>query len=511
MTITLEKKILSLKGPFRAMAVFECDDPQVVGDKLWQTTEMYVEQGEPFVIKNWQKQWDQSMFSFEKLQAHFGDVKHVCRRQFSLRNGQQDNEDASEEVTDEHLTIVEYIHRIAPHLHTQGGAATQPRAKVDSEEILKTKIQKDKLLDLIDQKLPANFTGKERLQAKDLSCPETWSSYLMKSLLPPCLVYRGVNDLTGLYNEAAIETLMVYIGDNGTHIPLHIDHCGVVGQNIMVEADEGSSSMWFVVRSEDEAIAQQFWKELGHNLDLESHCAPVKELKKAPFPIYVFQQHVGDLIVIPSKCRHQVNNIGGTTIKVAWNRITPNCASIALNDILPRYQKTLNPEMYRIKAVVYGSVQELMTLLEKETMIVGMPPEIYVKWAMTLIMLLRRMIESDAINVVRLKSQRVIQEDVVFTKPKKLSFCVTAVCEFCHADIWNRHITCTTHHYDVCAKCYSEGRGCSHRGTAKVQVAEFITHDSLVKFYSTVVHVWNNSSFLSRVQGYSMIEDDLAA
>ncbi|KAF9273727.1 hypothetical protein BGZ68_001253, partial [Mortierella alpina] len=131
--------------------------------------------------------------------------------------------------------------------------------------------------------------------------------------------------------------------------PLHYDHCGTIGHNLMVHSDSGAYAIWFMIAAEDKAKADLLFKGLNHPLDRENHFVSLDQLAQADFPVHVIEQRVGDLILIPSLGYHQVQNMGNTTIKAAWNRLRSQCLSIALNTVLPVYKRMNNPEAYGTK------------------------------------------------------------------------------------------------------------------------------------------------------------------
>lgn len=77
----------------------------------------------------------------------------------------------------------------------------------------------------------------------------------------------------------------------------------------MTYADPDTSAMWFLTRTQDADAASAFWRGLGQELDLETYVATPNELSAAPFPVFVCEQVVGDLILIPSRACHQVRNL----------------------------------------------------------------------------------------------------------------------------------------------------------------------------------------------------------
>lgn len=104
-------------------------------------------------------------------------------------------------------------------------------------------------------------------------------------------------------------------------------------------ADDNASSFWFMTSTSDAHKASAYWRRLGHELDLETHLATIDELSQADFDIYVCQQRLGDFVIVPPQCCHQVVNTGNLTMKVAWSRMTPQSLSLALQDELPIYQR----------------------------------------------------------------------------------------------------------------------------------------------------------------------------
>lgn len=64
-----------------------------------------------------------------------------------------------------------------------------------------------------------------------------------------------------------------------------------------------------MIRAEDKAKAEALWKSCGHPLEYESYFATIEDLGQAKFPIYVVEQKIGDLVMVPSLSYHQVVNL----------------------------------------------------------------------------------------------------------------------------------------------------------------------------------------------------------
>lgn len=139
----------------------------------------------------------------------------------------------------------------------------------------------------------------------------------------------------------AVETLMSYIGIGDTFTPAHKDLCASSGQNLMCYTEKGGSSFWFMTATSDAAAAAKFFHHLGQELDLETHVVTVDELAKAKFPVFIAEQKLGDLVLVPPRSCHQVVNHGGITLKSSWSRMTLPGLSLALHYELPIYHRSV--------------------------------------------------------------------------------------------------------------------------------------------------------------------------
>lgn len=150
-------------------------------------------------------------------------------------------------------------------------------------------------------------------------------------------------DMKLMLVQESVETLMCYLGSDGTFTPCHKDICASTGHNLMCYTENGGSSIWFMTASEDAPIVGQYFQEsLKKELDWEVHYANVEEFARAPFPVYITEQKLGDFVLVPPRSCHQVMNQGGLTIKTAWSRMTVEGLRIALRHELPVYQRCVS-------------------------------------------------------------------------------------------------------------------------------------------------------------------------
>ncbi|KAL5489802.1 hypothetical protein ACEPAI_4634 [Sanghuangporus weigelae] len=206
----------------------------------------------------------------------------------------------------------------------------------------------------------------ERLYGKDAVCPKEWRDWLLQSTLPDFLKPDGSEDLLDLLPEPErVETLMCYYGVGDTFTAAHKDLCASSGHNLMCSAERGGSAFWFMTRSSDAARAASYFQKLGSELDHEIRVATPEEFAKAPFTVYVCEQRVGDLVLVPRRSCHQVVNHGGITAKMSWSRMTIEGLCTAFHHELPVYRRVCRSETYRVKLLVYRALLKYTGDLER--------------------------------------------------------------------------------------------------------------------------------------------------
>lgn len=95
--------------------------------------------------------------------------------------------------------------------------------------------------------------------------------------------------------------------------------------------------------SDAPAVAQFFQSlKVPQVLDKESYDVSIEELRTAPFPVYIAEQKLGDLVLVPPRSCHQVVNHGGLTVKVSWSRMTVKGVAIAIRHELPTYRRSVH-------------------------------------------------------------------------------------------------------------------------------------------------------------------------
>ena len=361
---------------------------------------------------------------------------------------------------------------------------------------------------LADQWTPLNYRDveRQRLYLKDIDCPDAWFRYL-SGILPPELLYlnecsRTSDDavvlsaadiapagdlMSSLPSDMRAENLMSYIGPEGTYTPAHREMCASLGQNIMVDTsgdgldpwgqrEKPGSSIWFMTESKDRYLVSEYWLSiLGHDIEVESHFAQVNAWKNAPFKTWVVDQRKGDFILIPPLAPHQVWNRGTRTVKVAWNRTTPETLEMALDEALPRARMVCRDEQYKNKAIVYYTLIKYAGLLRRIDRYRADG------WSAAALRDLDadrkvRLLRKDFRRLFRLFTGIILSESfAVDADPPKnvqyLPYDSNVTCAYCRCNIFNRFLTCPTcvdelpdgqeDAYDVCMECYAMGRSCA--------------------------------------------------
>lgn len=95
--------------------------------------------------------------------------------------------------------------------------------------------------------------------------------------------------------------------------------------------------------TQDAAKVVAYFQELNQELDLESHAITLEELQKAPFPVFITEQKLGDFVYVPPRSCHQVVNRGGITVKTSWSRMTLQGIISAFYHELPIYRRYVTP------------------------------------------------------------------------------------------------------------------------------------------------------------------------
>ncbi|KAJ3557027.1 hypothetical protein NM688_g1700 [Phlebia brevispora] len=277
-------------------------------EEMLRVIEEHESSGEPLIVENWHlhPKWPEEMFSAGWL------LDRIGRDTWRIRNVR--------DRTDIDMTVEDFIR------HSQTTTVCD---------------------------------GTRVLYGKDAPCPEEWKQWIYSAeVLPSSVCPNGPDNLlTNLTASEAVESLMCYLGAGDTLTPCHKDLCASSGHNLMCYTENGGSSFWFMTASGDAPKADAYFQtEIGLALDWEAHTASVEEFANANFPVYIAEQKLGDLVLVPPRSCHQVINHSGLTIKTAWSRMTIRGLGAALHHELPIYRRVCREEQYRVKYIIYRSL-----------------------------------------------------------------------------------------------------------------------------------------------------------
>ncbi|EFI28345.1 hypothetical protein CC1G_13875 [Coprinopsis cinerea okayama7 len=305
-----------------------------------------------------------------------------------------------------------------------------------------------------------------RLYGKDAECPKEWSKWIKEAdVIPERLHWNGSNDYFRYRpKNARVETLMCYLGIGDTFTPAHKDLCASSGHNLMCYTENEGSSYWFMTKSSDAAKASDFFQTLGQELDHETHVITLGELAKAPFKVYVAEQKLGDLVLVPPRSCHQVVNFGGITLKTSWSRMTLDGLVTAFYHELPIYQRVCRLETYKVKSTIFCALLKQIKELEEahpfsasliltDIRAEGKPNSrvsALIKSVDTLLAVFRDIIAQEWSKE---KHECLEASADVLASEQAMEHCL--VCDFCGADVFQAYLEC-----DQCKGVSDDGRSC---------------------------------------------------
>ncbi|KAJ7741546.1 hypothetical protein DFH07DRAFT_53923 [Mycena maculata] len=340
----------------------------------------------------------------------------------------------------------------------------------------------------------------ERLYGKDVPCPPEWNRFLhTQDVIPPYLTPDDSDNLLNNLPESdRVETLMCYLGVGDTFTPCHKDLCASSGHNLMCYTENGGSSFWFMTAtSSANAAAEYFHNKMEHELDHETHVITVEELAKAPFTVYIAEQKLGDLVLVPPRSAHQVINSGGITIKTSWSRMTLDGLSLALRYELPLYRRVCRNETYRVKHTIYHTLrktnQKVSVLLAKQSEnlagsknAAASSSQKDMRTHLTILHCLISLFDSILIDEYSKETKgmpKLVASSPFSANGGDDSEAGQLTCDYCGADVFQSFFECRScvdggsaeagAGFVVCPGCYVEGRSCQCEAMEPMQYRPF--------------------------------------
>lgn len=292
-----------------------------------------------------------------------------------------------------------------------------------------------------------SFPEFQNLYARDLHCPQEWLEQCRK-ILPTEVQWGGRLDLFQWLPQCArSEVMMAYVGSEGSSSGFHRCFSSTVALNLLVESDDRP-----VVCIGTDFDSQQnydsFMSARGVSPHLDWLNLGTEELLKADFPLYAYDQRVGDLVVFPPATAHQVWNPSTLSAKLVWNILHPLSLEVGFQYVQAPFNRLCHPDVARTNLSLACA---MLSLLQDQTSMnssLASPPDLPL-----LSRLFRQMVHDESIESLPATPVSLVP----------IQSGTIATCNFCSTAIWNRHVRCTQcTDFDLCLLCYLNGRSCEH-------------------------------------------------
>ncbi|ETI29006.1 hypothetical protein G647_01458 [Cladophialophora carrionii CBS 160.54] len=288
----------------------------------------------------------------------------------------------------------------------------------------------------------------QNLYARDLQCPQEWLEQCRR-ILPTEVQWGGRLDLFQWLPQCArSEVMMAYVGSEGSSSGFHRCFSSTVALNLLVESDD-RPVVCIGTDFDSQKKYDSFISAHGVSPHLDWLNLGSEELLKADFPIYAYDQRVGDLVVFPPATAHQVWNPATLSAKLVWNILHPLSLEVGFDYVQAPFNRLCHPDVARTNLSLACAMLSL--LQDNQTMsnsLLPLPPDLPLLSRLFRQMVHDETIEPPVITPITLAS---IQTGTI------------ATCNFCSTAIWNRHVRCTQcTDFDLCLLCYLNGRSCEH-------------------------------------------------
>lgn len=293
-----------------------------------------------------------------------------------------------------------------------------------------------------------SFPEFQNLYARDLQCPQEWLEQCRK-ILPTEVQWGGRLDLFQWLPQCArSEVMMAYVGSEGSSSGFHRCFSSTVALNLLVESDD-RPVVCIGTDFDSQKKYDSFMSAQGVSPHLDWLNLGTEELLKADFPLYAYDQRVGDLVVFPPATAHQVWNPSTLSTKLVWNILHPLSLEVGFDYVQAPFNRLCHPDVARTNLSLACAMLSLLQDTQNVTNpSLPLPPDLPL-----LSRLFRQMVHDETIE-----AQSVTPISLVPIQPGTI-----ATCNFCSTAIWNRHVRCTQcADFDLCLLCYLNGRSCEH-------------------------------------------------
>ncbi|KAI1939852.1 hypothetical protein LOZ12_000981 [Ophidiomyces ophidiicola] len=283
----------------------------------------------------------------------------------------------------------------------------------------------------------------KNLYARDLQCPQTWVD-LCRKLLPSEVQWAGRLDLfQWLPPCARSEVMMVFVGSEGSSSGFHRCFSSTVALNLLVEGSD-HPVLCFGTDFKSQSKYDTFMASRGASPHIDWLNLGSEDLKQADFPLYVWEQQPGDLVVFPPATAHQVWNLGSLSTKIVWNILHPLSLEAGMAHAQPPFNRLCHPDVAQTNLSLACA---MLSLLRENTKNPA-PPDLHL-----LTRLFRQMV----------REERIVGQPATSMTLVRVPETAIVTCDFCSTAIWNRHLRCSEcEDFDLCLNCFLNGRSCEH-------------------------------------------------
>lgn len=341
-------------------------------------------------------------------------------------------------------------------------------------------------------------------QAEFISWPKEWQEAIFSFLPKYYLSSSCINLVNALPQMLRPETHRIQIHSKDSFKNSSLSY--PIFYSLMVGSTPNSRTLWFVTAPQDANRARKFWFNHGGDntsLDQENMFMDLGTLSLADFPIYVFEQQLGDLVIIPSNSAYQFVNVGeGYNVKATWYSIPTRALYTGITNTIPTFRKLLKPDPNQLAAIAHCSIVEMINDF----------------FAMNSKSIPRRF-EGDNYFNEEFTSLFHLYLDLVFhdiidrhLDTPKLHFpkfkvadrgTLLSKCSFCQSGIWNRHIKCSRCERVFCFQCISMRRGCKHPNRNEAyHWVEYLPIKQCFRFIEDAANLYNANEAIKALPNF---------
>ncbi|KZT37980.1 hypothetical protein SISSUDRAFT_1119928 [Sistotremastrum suecicum HHB10207 ss-3] len=344
--------------------------------------------------------------------------------------------------------------------------------------------------------------GNQSIYADGVECPEAWEKWLVSAgVLPDELLPCGPDDLfqhMPLQFRSQILSLALSVGQSSS--TLHTGPCSTVTHYLTCHVQGQDPSFCFIVPRIACRKLVKYFRSKCKEIDLGTKSITIEDLIASDCTVYVAEQKLGDLLIVPPNSFHQTINSTGLRLTMSWSRMPIQSLKLALHGELDIYRSVCRAEIYRCKLLTFFAVGFLI----RETLASGSQTSSHLDYETeTLLDLFQEiLIEewSENRSTMAREPRPWLRTEVNSNTVLRLinSDDVLKTCYFCRSDIFVSCFRCNSSECKscqyaqgkvyLCVGCVVEGRNCDCKKIVPVQTCEF---DDVLGMYNIAASLFD--------------------